>query len=136
MKSGLYQHQYYFLGMACLTKTTAIAGALPFLYLISRLAGNAKSRMLLCVLAAIELLAVIAAYNLIARHFYPQDFEFFRTINFNRRISLDPMGIIYHSFDALRQGQVTGQMEYFVVILATLVYLLYTGLNESVLTRL
>lgn len=90
-------------GFAVLIKTSAIFALPALLYLAWTAAGNKRQALLATGAAALVSLAITVGYQLFEKSYFPEDYAFFKEINYRQRMIPDLLGIIANIPDTLRQ---------------------------------
>ncbi len=100
------------LALAVLTKSTALFALPALLYLLSLRTGRTREKAWLAAAGGLLCVGVVTAYNLLASHFYPTDFSYFREVNLDSRLVTNPVRAARNIFGAIKHAQVVAPIAY------------------------
>ncbi len=125
------------LALAVLTKSTAFF-ALPILmYLLSTRAREPRRKIFLATAAGLLCLAIVATYNLLASHFYPEDFSYFKDVNFDSRLVKNPLQVARGILRGIQHAHVIAPVAYPAALLGSVVlFAVSSDFRRNLLARL
>ncbi len=100
------------LAAAVLTKSTAVFALPVLMYLLSTRAQQRRRKIFLAAASGMLCLAIVATYNLLASHLYPEDFSYFKEVNFDSRLLTEPGQVVRSILRGIRHAHVVAPIAY------------------------